>query len=117
MIVEKLKKFLTSSLAQDIVVPLVMVFLLIILTNPLGLFLSPILIGIIVFILVLNFTFSIWFDRRRGSFPDRAALMAVATVLLAGIVIQSLLNVLDVWLALALAAMIGAKVWGKVARP
>lgn len=123
---QKIKEFLLSNLVQDILVPLVMVILLAILANPLGSSYSQALMGATLLALVLTFalsTFLYWQETKREnednlpvdfSFPDRIAFFAVAVVLLAGVAVQSLLGVLDVWLAIALVVLVIAKVWGRI---
>ena len=111
-----------SKLVQEFTLSALLIFLLLALLNPLHFWMPDEFLMMLVAALVVAFSlFSIfvWRERARDEreglhllFAGRAGFVAGASTLVLGIVIESFTHAIDVWLVLALGAMIFAKVAG-----
>jgi len=109
-----------NSLIQEIALSLVLLVLLVLFLNPMGIWMPGNVVMLLVFILVIVFTLFasfIWREKPRderemvhGMFAGRIAFLAGAAVLVAGVIVQGIRHDVDIWLVIAIGAMIFAKI-------
>jgi len=113
-----------KSLIIEILIAVAMVVLLILFVNPFGTYMPNTLLTMLVIGFVIIFAIFasfIWKEKARDEreglhrmLASRAAFLVGSGVLVLGIVLQTLRHSLDFWLVLTLAAMIIAKIIGRV---
>lgn len=108
----------------EITISLVLIFLLILLLNPLGLSMSQsvqmmLTVGLAVIFIV--FATFVWKEKAADEreslhryIAARFAYLAGTAILIVGVIIQSFNHLLDFWLIFALAVMIFAKIIGRI---
>lgn len=113
-----------NSLIQEIALSLVLLVLMVLFLNPMGIWMPGNVVMLMVFILVVVFTLFasfVWREQPRderemvhGMFAGRIAFLAGAAVLVAGVIVQGVRHEVDIWLVLAIGAMLFAKILGLV---
>lgn len=113
-----------NNLFQEIVLSSVLLILLILFLNPFDLWMPGKVLMLMVFILVVVFTVFavfIWREHARDEremlhsmFAGRIAFLAGSAILTGGIIYQGLKHEVDIWLVIAVGAMILGKITGLV---
>ena len=113
-----------NNFLQEIIVSSVLIILLILFLNPFDFWMPTILLMMMVLGLVVVFAIFasfIWRESARDEreslhkmMAGRIAFLAGTAVLVIGIIVQSFKHKLDLWLVLALGAMILAKIIGLI---
>ena len=105
-----------DNITQEMVLSTAIIFLLIVLSNPWGIFPNIHLIQLSLGLIILLGVFSISTARQKRiegastqAVSDRAAFLTLSGVLLAGIIAQNLVHESSSWLVVALAAGLLAK--------
>jgi peptidoglycan/LPS O-acetylase OafA/YrhL len=113
-----------KSFLSEIVVAIIIILLIFVLINPTGVFMPTMAEMTLIVGLVLMFglfTLFVWREKAQDErdsmlrmMADRIGFLSGSTVLIVGIVIESLQHQLSDWLLIALASMVVAKIIGIV---
>ena len=110
--------------SQEISISLILVILLVLMLNPFGLWMPNqatmmLVVGLVVVFAL--FASLIWKERPRDEreryhsmMADRIAYLAGSSVLVVGILVESLMHELEAWLVVALSVMILGKIFGLI---
>ena len=115
---------MNKSYIHELIVSIVLIVLLVLIVNPFGFFMpSHLEMMLLIALVVLYAVFAVFFwkespkDEREDlhrKVAGRIAFLAGVVVMIAGIVVQTLMNTLDVWLVMALGATVLGKIVGRL---